>query len=133
MTFFFFFYSNLTFVFLHWKYFAFNSTAGLMLFDALMVTPPTQLLSIVSRQKQGFSSNCCTLQKALCWTLSGGQWRPYILRSALSLCHGGLWMSSRLGCGSVHMGGVWGRGRKQVVCALSLLTHICAAQMTAFY
>lgn len=96
---------------------------------ALLVTPPTQVPSIVSRQKGGFSSNCCTLQKALCWTHSGCQWRPYILRSALSLCHGGLWMSSLLGCGSVHRGGDWGRGRKQVVCALSLLTHKCTAQM----
>lgn len=88
---------------------------------ALMVTPPTQVSSIVSRQKGGFSSNCCTLQKALCWTHSGSQWRPYILRSALSLCHGGLWMSSLLGCGSVHWGGVWGRGRKQVVCVCSII------------
>lgn len=70
----------------------------------LMAAPPTQVPSIVSRQKGGFSSNCCTLQKALCWTHSGSQCRPYILRSALSLCHSGLWMSSLPGCGSVHMG-----------------------------
>lgn len=64
----------------------------------------------------GFSSNCCNLQKAMCWTHSGSQWQPYILHSALSLCHGGLWMSSLLGCGSGSMGGDRGRGRKQVLC-----------------
>lgn len=83
---------------------------------------PTHPGLIYSEQTEGgFSSNCCTLQKALCWTHSGSQWRPYILRSALSLCHGGLWMSSLLGCGSVQWGGVWGRGRKQVVCVCSII------------
>lgn len=95
-----------------------NSTPTAACTDVEPIQPGSRLWR--ADRKGGFSLNCCCMQKTLYWTHSGSQRRTYILHSALSLCHSGLWMSSLLGCGSVHGGGGGG-----VVTGVGGINRLC--------
>lgn len=100
---------------------------------ALMVTPPTQVSSIVSRQKGGLAQTAVLCRKHCAGhtlAASGGliscaQLFPFVtVDCGWALCWGvGLCNGVGSGAGGVN---------RLCVCVLSLLTHICTALMGDF-